>query len=239
MVWALIRPLVQLLLYYVVIGKFLGAERGIPNIAIYIFAGLTAYGLFNEIVSGATQAIVSNAGLIKKIYIPREVFPLASLGSALINFSIQLGLLLVAGAILGTISLSGLIYFVPSLLIVVVYGAALGILFSALNVMMRDVQYLVEVGLMLMMWASPVIYTWQMVSQVLGDGFLLKLYTWNPITLAVLGFQRAFWQGGGGVMAFPPNLGLSMLIAIIVGSLLILVCQQIFSKMQNNFAQYL
>ena len=84
--WSLIRPLTQLLVYYIAIGKFLGAERSIPDFAIYIFTGLTAWGLFSEIISAGTGSIVANGGLVKKIYLPREVFPLSVIGSAFFNF---------------------------------------------------------------------------------------------------------------------------------------------------------
>src|SRR6476619_791089 len=95
--WSLIRPLTQLLVYYIAIGKFLGAERSIPDFAIYIFTGLTAWGLFSEIISTGTGSIVANGGLVKKIYLPREVFPLSVIGSAIFNFVIQF-LILVAAA---------------------------------------------------------------------------------------------------------------------------------------------
>ena len=75
--WSLIRPLTQLLIYYIAIGKFLGAERSIPDFAIYIFTGLTAWALFSEIITTGTGSIVANGGLVKKIYLPREVFPLS------------------------------------------------------------------------------------------------------------------------------------------------------------------
>ena len=100
--WSLARPLVQLLIYYVVLGQFLGAARGIPDFAVYIFTGLTAMGLFTEIAVGGTGSIIANAGLVKKVYVPREVFPLASVGSALFNFAVQLVVLLVATFVVGS-----------------------------------------------------------------------------------------------------------------------------------------
>ena len=71
------------------LGKFLGAERSIPDYAIFVFTGLTAWQLFSEIVGAGTGSIVANGGLVKKIYLPREVFPLSVVGSALFNFLIQ------------------------------------------------------------------------------------------------------------------------------------------------------
>lgn len=239
-VWALIRPLTQLAIYYVVIGKFLGAERGIPEFAIYVFTGLTAYGLFNEIVSGGTASVVGNAGLIKKIYLPREVFPLASVGSALFNFVIQLIILLAATLALGKFPLTAeLVFFLPSLLVLLIYGTAFGLLLAAVNVYLRDVQYLVEVLLLLALWASPIVYSWEMVRGIVGESALLEIYTNNPITLAVLGFQRSFWVSGHDATAYPDMLMLRLVIAIGIGLVLLVGFHRVFARLQGNFAQEL
>jgi ABC-2 type transport system permease protein len=241
MVWSLARPLVQLLIFYVVIGQFLGAERGIPQFAIYIFAGLTAYGLFAEIVSGGTNSILTNGGIVKKVWLPREVFPLASVGSALFNFSMQLLILVAATIVLGSFPWAlELAYFIPGLLVLLTWGLALALLLSAVNVYLRDVGYLVEVMTMLLMWASPIVYSWQMVRDIVGPGMLLELYTNNPITLAVLSFQRAFWVAGAeSGAAFPTDLELRLVIAISLGTLAVFLAQRVFARLQGNFAQEL
>jgi len=237
--WSLARPLMQLAIYYVVVGKFLDAARGIDNFAIYIFTGLTAMALFTEIIVSATGSIIVNSGLVKKVYLPREVFPLASVGSALFNFVVQLAILLFATVLLGQFPWhSGLAFAVPAFLILVIYGTAFGLLLSAINVYLRDMQYLVEVGTMLLFWASPIVYSWQMVSGILGPGPLLELYTNNPLTLAVIGFQRAFWLGSDSV-AQPDDLLLRMVIALAVGAVLLIVSHRVFLRLQGNFAQEL
>jgi ABC-2 type transport system permease protein len=239
-VWTLVRPITQLLIYYVVIGNFLGAARGIPDFAVYVFTGLTAYGLLSEIVSSSTSSIVGNSGLIKKVYLPREIFPLASVGSAVFNFLIQFGILLVATLALGAFPISSqIVYLIPALLVLLVFGTAFGILLSAVNVYLRDVQYLVEVVLLLLLWASPIVYAWGMVKDVLGHGLLLELYTNNPVTLAVLGFQRAIWVSGHDAVPYPDFLMLRLGIAFVVGVVLIAVFQRVFARLQGNFAQVL
>lgn len=238
--WSLVRPLTQLVIYYVVMGQFLGAARGIPDFAIYIFSGLTAYTLFSEVVNGSTGSIVGNSGLIKKIYLPREIFPLASLGSALFNFAIQFGILLVATLVLGRFPISpDLIYLLPSFLVIVIYSVAFGLLLAALNVYMRDIQYLVDVALMVLMWASPIVYSWKMVKNVIKSPILLELYTNNPLTLAVLGFQRSLWIGGQGTAEYPGGLMLRLAIAAVIGLVLIVIFHRVFTRLQGNFAQAL
>ncbi|MFT4135081.1 ABC transporter permease [Microbacterium sp.] len=237
--WSLARPLMQLAIYYVVVGKFLQAARGIPDFAVYIFAGLTAIGLFTEIVTGATGSIIGNSGLVKKVYVPREVFPLASVGSALFNFGIQLVVLLAATFLVGKPPFQPeLAYAIPSVVVLVVYGTALGLLFSALNVYLRDVQYLVELGTMVLFWASPVVYSWQMVSSIVSSPLLLDIYTNNPLTLAIIGFQKAFW-GAGADFPQPDHLMLRLGVSFVVGVVLLFVCHRVFLRLQGNFAQEL
>jgi len=239
-VWTLVRPLTQLFIYYIVIGKFLSAERGIPDFAIYVFTGLTAYGLFSEIVSNGTSSIVGNAGLIKKIYLPREIFPLASVGSAIFNFLNQFLILIVATIALGVFPATiDIVYFVPALLVLLIFGTAFGVLLAAVNVYLRDVQYLVEVLLLLALWASPIVYSWEMVKEYLGPGLALEIYTNNPITLSVLGFQRALWTSGHGIVETPADLMLRLGIAFVAGLVLLVVSQRVFARLQGNFAQAL
>ena len=237
--WSLIRPLTQLLIYYIAIGQFLGAARSIPDFAIYIFTGLTAWGLFSEIVSTGTGSIVANGGLVKKIYLPREVFPLSVIGSAFFNFVIQLVILLVAALIASEPpSLLGWGYVLLGTVLLLIYATAAAFLLSAINVYLRDVQYLVEVALMVGFWLSPIGYAWSFVHDALHSQLLNELYLANPVTLAVLAFQRGIWVAGAGVPQ-PADLGVRILIAIAIGIPLLWLCQRVFARLQSNFAQEL
>ncbi|WP_345801868.1 ABC transporter permease [Microbacterium sp. AZCO] len=237
--WALARPLVQLAIYFVVLGHFLGAARGIPDFAVFVFTGLTAMGLFQEIAVGGTGSIIANGGLVKKVYVPRELFPLASVGSAMFNFSIQLVVLLLATLLAGAPPLhADILYVIPSLAVLLVYGTAFALFFSAINVYLRDIQYLVEVATMLLFWMSPVVYSWQMVTTIITNPVLLEIYTDNPLTLAILGFQKAFWVAGDDLQQ-PADLLLRLVIALFVGLALLVVSHRTFLRLQGNFAQEL
>lgn len=243
--WGLVRPLTQLLIYYLVLGHFLGAARSIPEFAVYIFAGLTIYGLASEILQVMTGSIVANAGLVKKVYLPREIFPLAGIGSAGFNFALQLLILTAAALVTGTFVLGwNLLFALAAVVLILIYGLAIGLALSAINVYLRDMQYLIEVIVMLMMWASPIVYSWQFVGDAFAEfgipSWLLEVYLDNPMTLAVLGFQAAFWAPGAGEGAImPEHLALRMLIAGLIGLVLVFLAQRIFARLQGNFAQEL
>lgn len=237
-VWSLIRPLAMLVIYYVALGKFLGNERNVPDFAIFIYTGLTIWGLFSETLTAGTASIVQNSGLIKKVYLPREVFPLSVVGSALFNFGIQLVILLVATGVVGAFPTGTRWFYFPlALAVALVWATALALLLSAVNVYLRDVQYLVDVALLILFWASPIVYAWHQVSSTVS-GWVLDVYLTNPMTLAVLGFQRAFWVSGDAVEA-PGDLAARLGVALAVGVVLLWVCQRVFARLQSNFAQEL
>lgn len=234
--WALARPLVQLVIYYVAIGRFLGAERAIPDFAIYVFTGLTLWQLFSETVMTGTASVLANAGIIKKIYLPRELFPLSAVGSSLINFAVQFTILVTAALILRGLIWDERLLFIPlSLVVVLVWGTALAVALSAVNVYLRDIQYLVEVGLLIGFWLSPIVYSWEMVTGAVAR-WIAELYLLNPMTLSVLGFQRAIWTSGAD-RTFPTNLGLRLVASVVLGLLALLVAHRAFVRLQRNFAQ--
>ncbi len=172
------------------------------------------------------------------MYVPREVFPLGAVGAALFNFVIQLGILVAATALLGKFPAGTRWFYLPLAIgILVVFSTALALLLSAVNVYLRDVQYLVEILIMILFWASPVIYSWKLVSDHI-HGVLLDLYLTNPMTQVVLGFQRTFWIAGDKE-PFPPYLGVWMGVTLVVSIALLWFAQRVFARLQGNFAQEL
>jgi ABC-2 type transport system permease protein len=242
--WSLAKPLAMLLVYYVAIGKFLNAEysrdniNGVPAFAVFIFTGLTAWQLFSDIVVSGTGSIVANGGLIKKVYLPREVFPLSVVGAALFNFAIQLAVLIGATIVTGNFPTGDRWwYFVLALAVLVTFSTALALLLAAVNVYLRDVQYLIEIMIMILLWASPIIYAWKFVDGAI-DGWLQQLYLANPMTQVVLGFQRTFWVAGDG-QPYPDDLLAHLWITLGVSVLLLWAAQRAFARLQANFAQEL
>jgi len=238
-IWSLIRPLVMLLIYYIALGKFLGAARGIPSFAIFIYAGLTAWTLHSEIVALGTASIVGNSGLIKKVYLPREVFPLSVVGSSLFNFGMQFVILMAATIVAHKIPTGSRWLFFPlSLAVLVVWALAIALLLSAVNVYLRDVGYLVEIALQVFFWASPIVYAWKYVLNEVGGTIYETLYLANPMTLVTMGFQKTFWVRGDG-QPYPDRLGLRLGIVLMIGLVLLWLCQRVFARLQANFAQEL
>ncbi|HEY9388750.1 MAG TPA: ABC transporter permease [Mycobacteriales bacterium] len=246
--WTLLRPLLQLVVYSVAIGVFLGSGRTIPSFGIYLFTGLLAWTLFTDIIGGCTGSIVGNAGLVKKVYFPRELFPLSVVGAALVNFVLQSSVLLGAYLVSGRWPHPADLVLVPvALVVLVLFGVALGLVLAATNVYLRDVTYLVEVGLLLWFWMTPIVYDWTKVREQLVDShhltWLFHLYLANPMANAVLAFQRALWPGGltrqGAPFYYGGNLYLRLAVLAAVCAGLVWLAQRVFARAQGNFAQEL
>jgi ABC-2 type transport system permease protein len=240
--WSLLRPMLQLAVYYVAIGEFLGA--GLPDFAVFLFCGLLAWSLFTDVLGGSTGSIVGNAGLVKKVYFPREVLPLAVVGAALVNFVLQLGVLVGALVLFGhpppgwaDVSLLPL-----ALLALVLFMSAAGLLLAAANVYLRDVQHLLEVALLLWFWMTPIVYPVQTVIAKLEGSPLLMIYLMNPMANVVMGFQRALYgpvQIDGQEQLYTGNLHLRLLLVAAASAALLWLAQRVFARAQGNFAQEL
>lgn len=240
--WSLVRPLAQLLIYYFAIGEIMGLARNIPSFAIFVFVGLTAWSLFSEIVSGGTTSIINNGGLVKKVYLPREIFPLSTVGGALFNFAIQFGILLLATVVVGQFPLTAdALIVIPSFLLILVLGTGFAFLLGALNVYFRDLEHLVEVALVVFFWASPIVYSFSFVNAHLHGGLLEQIYLSNPMTLAILGFQKAIWVAGGDSEGanWPPDLDARIWIALGISVFFVWISQRVFARLQGDFAQEL
>jgi ABC-2 type transport system permease protein len=259
--WTLIRPLLQLLVYTVAIGQFLGSSKQIPEFGVYLFTGLLAWTLFTDIIGGCTGSIVGNAGLVKKVYFPRELFPLSVVGAAVVNFFLQLIVLIGAYAVTNSWPRIDNFGLIPvALLVLLAFATALGLMLAASNVYLRDVQYLVEVTLLFWFWMTPIVYAWTNVqkqldptsAQKLTDPtlthhlpWLMHLYLANPMANVVLAFQRALWPGGyghggkGTVFLYGGNLYGRLGIMLAVCLVLLWLAQRVFARAQGNFAQEL
>ncbi|UZX03898.1 ABC transporter permease [Arthrobacter sp. CDRTa11] len=244
LMWSYVKPLVQFLIYFVALGIFLNLQRGTPNYAIYLFAGIVLVNFFTESLSNATRSIVDNRDLIRKIYLPRELFPVSTVWVSAAHFLPQLLVLIGACLVVGwtpsilQLAAVGLIF-----LMVAVLATGLGLIFGAINVYFRDSENIVDMIVMVVTWASPVLYVWSMVERVMGPWFWV--YQLNPMTVAVEVFHWAFWEPTlkadqlvGDVM--PPDLfTLWLPVAMVITLLVLFLGQFTFRRLAVHFAQEL
>ena len=244
LMWSYVKPLVQFLIYFVALGIFLNLQRGTPNYAIYLFSGIVLVNFFTESLSNATRSIVDNRDLIRKIYLPRELFPVSTVWVSAAHFLPQLLVLVGACLIVGwTPSVLQLAAVVLIFLMVAVLGTGLGLLFGAVNVYFRDSENIVEMIVMVVTWASPVLYLWTMVEEAMGEWFWI--YQLNPMTVAVQVFHWAFWEPTLKADqlvadAMPPGLLTFWLpVALLITLAVLFIGQLTFRRLAVHFAQEL
>jgi ABC-2 type transport system permease protein len=233
-----------LAVYYVAIGKFLGTTFKL--FPVFLFSGLVAWSLFTDVLGGCTGSIVGNAGLIKKVFFPRELLPLSMVGAALVNFVAQLIVLAAAVLVFGG-SLHGQQPWVLPLAFValLIFMTACGLALAAANVYFRDIQHLIEIVLLLWFWLTPIVYgVGSVLHRIGGSGlqWLGQLYLANPMASVVIGFQQAAYgsyDDGTTQQTFQGSIAPRLLLVIAGSSVLLWLAQRYFARAQGNFAQEL
>jgi len=217
--WAILKPL-TLMLVFTLMRSFIGIPSGNVPYPILAFAALLPWIFFQESASEGVTSVVGNAALIRKIYFPREVFPLTSIMTKLVELSHNA--LILAGLMMwyGMVP-SVHVAWVP-LIIVYIVLVSLSIAFAgaAINVYYRDVGAALPTLLALLMYASPVIYPLDLVKhkllvqQAAGEwsDVLYTLYTLNPLAGIIDSFQNVVLRG------LPPNFP-----AMIPGAILVAI----------------
>jgi ABC-2 type transport system permease protein len=249
MVWSYIQPLTRFVVYFVIIGVVLGLNRKVPNFAVHIVSGMVMVHFFTEIFRSTTGSVVKNKSLVRKVGLPREMFPVASLLVSVVNVVPALVVLFTVAVLTGWHITWD---FVPSLalafLIVATWGFGLGLLFSAFNVYYRDFTKVVQTIATLLPWSCPMIYAFEMVANRFANyPWALEVYLANPCAQAVMLSQRAIWvptldgtpDAGTSVTQLAPHLYTRGVVTVVVGLLFVALAQKAFTRLEASFAEQL
>lgn len=183
--WTILTPLMMLVVYTFVYSEVFKSRwnEGSSNkleFAVIIFCGITTYTLFSEVVSRAPFLILSNTNYVKKVIFPLELFPIISVGSALVNAGVNFSLIIIYSIfVTGTISWTVLmlpIIIIPLLL----FSLGLSWLLSALGVFLRDIGQMIGIIIQALMLLSPIFYSLDVIPQDFRWFYYL-----NPITYFV------------------------------------------------------
>lgn len=236
--WSYVKPLVQFAVFYLAIGVFLGMNGRVEYFPLYLLSGITIVTFFNEAFANGTRSLIDNAALIKKIYLPREMFPVASMLIAAVNILPQIVVLVVIALFFGWApSLLNIAALLLALMIIASLATGLGLLFGAVNVTFRDAQSFVEIITMCAVWASPVMYEWTMVASKVPE-WLFVLYRANPLTAAVELFHYGIWFPlGPSNGELIPGMWTFAGIAVVISAIVLVVGQFVFRRLEGHFAQ--
>lgn len=221
--WAVIQPLFTMLIFTLFFGRLAGIPSdGIPY-PIFAYAGLLPWTFFSNAVTNSGNSLVGNSNLITKVYFPRMIIPMASVGSGLVDFVIAFGLLVILMFYYG-IGITLNILMLPVLVILTsLLAIGVGMWMSALNVKYRDIRYALPFLIQLGMFATPIIYPASLVPEKWR--WLIAL---NPLTGQIENYRNAFF----GKPFDWVSLGISAAItfAILIYSAIM------FKRMEKSFA---
>ena len=231
--WVIIQPLLTTLVFTVVFGNIAGLPTdGMPKFLFYM-GGNICWQFFSKCLTNISNTFIGNRDLFGKVYFPRLCMPFATMITQLINFLVQFVLFVAFVAYYATRPDAavrpnwGLIALTPLMLLQLgILGLGFGIIISALTTKYRDLQMLVEFGVHLWMYATPVTYATSLIAGKFPN--LLGLYMLNPITPIIELFRAAYL--GTQVYSYNYNL-----VSVGVTALVFALGVLLFSRTEKTF----
>lgn len=223
--WSLLEPILRTIVYTIVFGTLLG--RGGPDYPLFILCGRLLYSYFAASTKTATKSIGKNASLIRKVYVPKYLYPMAGVLSNYITFLISL-IVIIPLAIYGGVSfhLTAFGIVVP-LIIILCMSYGVGLILATIGVFFRDIEYIWDVVLMVIMYTAAIFYDPSRLIKS-GYGWLLKL---NPMYALIQNFRNCIFGEAMDPQLLLYSAGFSVVV-LIVGHLL-------FYKQQDKFILYI
>jgi len=224
-VWSMIEPLLTMLVLTLVFGTLLGHhEKSFP---VYILSGRLIYSLFSQSTTTALKSIRQNEGLIKKVYVPKILYPMSAVVFNYILFVISLVVLAGVSLALGVYPTMSIFKIVIPLGILFVMSIGVGLVLSTFGTFFRDLEYLWNVALMLIMYASAIFYYPDVILES-GVSFILKF---NPLFCVISNFRSCLF----GQELDTWMLGYSAIFAVIS----VVVGYAFFERNKNKFILHL
>lgn len=223
--WSFLNPLFQLLVYALVFPFIL--RNNIDNYTVFLIVALIPWTFFNMTVLQSAASVVANGGIIKKVFFPREILPISTATSNLLNFLIT-SIMVIIAVIISGIGIGESIIALP-IIIIMQYILQLGLAFilSSITVYIRDVEYLLNVFMMLMFYMTPIVYSQDMIPTR-----FLSLFKLNPM-FHIINFYRE-------ILYYKQIPNMSSVILLFGACILILIVgYSIFRKLEKRFAEEL
>jgi len=224
--WSLLNPMIMMGVMTFVFVKVIPRDD-VTNFPLFVLCGLVPFNFFSVAWNNGTISIANNAGLIKRIPVPREVVPIATVLSTCIHLGIQILLLLAAAILIGPgVNVYWLwLPLVWALLILFVCGLVLAT--SALDVYLRDMRYIVESACTVLFWLVPIFYTLTLVPQAYAT-----VYQFNPVAALILALRRILIDSASPDPSLILKLAFSSTVVFAIGLAL-------FQRLKNRFFDYL
>ena len=222
--WSFINPLLQVVVYAIVFPYIMRVQT--DNYLVFLICGIIPWTWFLTSVTGGTTTITSNANLIKKVYFPREILPISTVTSGVVNFLISC-IIIVIFAVVGGVGISWHIVFLPIIMILqFIITLSFAFLFSAFNVYVKDVEYMVNFVMNLAFYVTPILYT----TEMFADSKFAWVFKVNPIAYLVESYRNIFYAH-----QIPGLKTLGILFGVSI--IMLIISYTIFKKLEKGFAE--
>ena len=222
--WAVIQPVFAVTIFTIIFGAFAKMPSdGIPY-PIFAFAGVLPWTYFAEAARRASTGLVDDAELLRKVYFPRLIMPLAKVTAPLLDFAIALCVLLILMAFYGVMPSVKMLAIIPIVFVAATLALAIGLWLGPINVRFRDIKHTIPFLLQIGMYASPIVYP---LSQIPAEW--KAVYSLNPMVGVIEGFRWAVFDRGSLDLT-------SLSISLAVIAMLLFTGLVWFRKMERSFA---
>ena len=222
--WAILQPLSMMLVFTVIFSYFIKVPSDGTPYPIFSYTALLPWTFFASSLTFAIPSIVSNINLVTKIYFPREIFPIAAVLSAFVNFCVAAVIFVPMLLFYKTPLTLNMFYIIPILLLQILFILGISFFASALNVYYRDIKYVIPLATQLWMYVSPVIYPTSVVPEHLQIVYML-----NPMAPIIDGYRKVLLHGIAPDLFY---LGIASITTITI----FLLSYRFFKKIEMSFA---
>lgn len=221
--WSFLNPLLMLAVYAFIFPLIMG--RDIPNYPIFLMVALLPWNFFTTTIAASSFSVVSNGNILKKVYFPREIIPISVVASSVVNFLISC-LIMVLFLLGSGVGITWHVVVFPLILLIetiLLLGCALFL--SSATVYVRDLEHIVNVILMAMFYATPVVYSLDMLPVQYQSILML-----NPMTLIINAYRDVLFYHQLPNFA---HLGIVAIVAVLIFAIGLFT----FKKLEKNFAE--
>lgn len=223
-VWVVLQPLVSSLIFAVIFGRFAGLpSNGVPYL-LFVFAAIMPWNLFSGALQRAGNSLIGDSKLISKVYFPRIMIPIASSAAVLVDFGVAFVFMIALLVVFGVPFTLNILALPVLLVITLIISFGVSMFFSALNVYYRDFMYALPFIVQVWMYATPVVYSANLVPAPLRPFFAV-----NPMVGVVDGFRWALL----GVGEFPL---IPLTLSVVIGVVVFLGSIAVFQRVERQFA---
>ena len=224
--WTFVNPLLQLCVYSVVFSFILKA--GIEKYYLFLFVALIPWIFFSSSVSGGSTCILAYKDMVKKIYFPREVLPIATVTTNFVNMLLCFIVIFAVVIFSGTpLNFLALLCLIPIFAVEYILALGMAFLVSGLTVYLRDLEHILGIVLMAWQYLTPVLYSYDIVPEKLK-----MIFSLNPMTPIINAYRDILYYSK------VPDLT-TLLSALIMGVAVLVIGWLVFSKLKRRFAEEL